>query len=136
MFRIVLAFISVALLYACAAPQPVPSDSRKTIKTYTLPAGANKKLTFKTNGCLIGEGTLQNDADHASAGAYGTLTVANSKHNTVVDQYRVSCPAIPVKGTASCVIQRVQIQGTGTDKDFGGPNCPDMKFQLVNFRSF
>jgi len=135
MFKTTIALLIVFLLYGCSGTQTkVPTDDSVATKTHSLPAGNSKKLSFKSSGCKIGEGTLKNEADYASAGSYGTLIVANSKTNSNVDQYRVSCGAVPVGGTSSCVIQRVE--GSGSSKDFGGLNCPDMKFELVNFRSF
>lgn len=123
------------LLYGCAAtPAKPPATESKTVKSHAFTTGANKKLTFKSDGCKIGEGTLKNEANFASAGSYGTLLVANGQSQTTIDQYRVSCSAVPAGGTSSCVIQRVE--GSGRDKDYGGPNCPDMKFKLINFRSF
>lgn len=135
MFKITIALLIGFLLYGCASTQTnVPAGDSAATKTHSLSAGTSKKLLFKSSGCKIGEGSLKNEADFASAGSYGTLIVANSKSNTSVDQYRVSCGAVPVGGSSSCVIQRVQ--GSGSSKDFGGLNCPDMKFELVNFRSF
>jgi len=135
MFKITIAVLIGFLLYGCTSTQSnLPADDSAATKNHSLSAGSSKKLLFKSSGCKIGEGSLKNEADFASAGSYGTLIVANSKSNTSVDQYRVSCGAVPVGGSSSCVIQRVQ--GSGSSKDFGGLNCPDMKFELVNFRSF
>lgn len=135
MFKTTIGLLIVFLLYGCSGtPTKVPAGDSATTKTHSLSAGNSKKLSFKSSGCRIGEGSLKNEADFASAGSYGTLIVANSKTNSTIDQYRVSCGAIPVGGTSSCVIQRVE--GSGSSKDFGGLDCPDMKFQLVNFRSF
>lgn len=135
MFKTIIGLLTLLLLYGCSGTQSKPPavDGAVT-KTHSLAAGNSKKLLFKSTGCKIGEGTLKNEADFASAGSYGTLVVANSTTNTTVDQYRVSCGAVAVGATSSCVIQRVE--GTGSSRDFGGLNCPDMKFQLVNFRSF
>lgn len=125
----------LCLLTSCAvSPTTAPTTDSIAVKTHTFTASSSKKFTFQTNGCKIGDGTLKNEANFASAGSYATLLVANSKTGTAIDQYRVSCSAVPAGGTSSCVIQRFQV--TGTDKDYGGPGCPDMKFQLINFRSF
>lgn len=135
MFKTTIVLLIVFLLYGCSGTQTkTPSGDSAATKTHSLSAGNSKKLSFKSSGCIIGEGALKNEADFASAGSYGTLIVANSKTNTSVDKYRVSCGAIAVGATSSCVIQRVE--GSGSSKDYGGLNCPDMKFELVNFRSF
>ena len=135
MFKTTIALLIVFLLYGCSGTQTkVPTEDSAATKTHSLSAGNSKKLSFKSSGCKISEGTLKNEADYASAGSYGTLIVANNKTNSNVDQYRVSCGAVPVRGTSSCVIQRVE--GSGSSRDYGGLNCPDMKFELVNFRSF
>jgi hypothetical protein len=135
MFKITIGLLIGFLLYGCSStPSNLPAGDSAATKSHVLSAGNSKKLLFKSSGCKIGEGSLKNEADFASAGSYGTLVVANSKSNASIDQYRVSCGAVPVGRSSSCVIQRVQ--GSGTSKDFGGLNCPDMKFQLVNFRSF
>ena len=135
MFKITIGLFIGFLLYGCSStPSSLPTGDSAAIKSHTLSAGNSKKLLFKSSGCKIGEGTLKNEADFASAGSYGTLVVTNSQSNASIDEYRVSCGAVPVGGSSSCVIQRVQ--GSGSSKDFGGLNCPDMKFQLVNFRSF
>jgi len=135
MFKITLGLLIAFLLYGCSSTQTnVPAGDGAATKTHSLPAGNSKTLSFKSSGCKIGEGSLKNSADYASAGSYGTLIVANSKTNSNIDQYRVSCSAVPAGGASSCVIQRVE--GTGSSRDYGGLNCPDMKFQLVNFRSF
>ena len=135
MFKTTIGLFIVFLLYGCSGTQTnVQVGDSAATKTHSLSAGNSKKLSFKSSGCKIGEGSLKNEADFASAGSYGTLIIANSKTNSNIDQYRVSCGAIAVGGTSPCVIQRVQ--GSGSSKDFGGLNCPDMKFQLVNFRSF
>ena len=135
MFKTTIGLLIVFLLYGCSStPTNPPAGDNSTTKTHSLSAGNSKKLSFKSTGCKIGEGTLKNEANYASAGSYGTLIVANSKSNSNIDQYRVSCGAITVGGTSPCVIQRVE--GSGTSKDYGGLNCPDMKFQLMNFRSF
>lgn len=135
MFKTTIGLLIVFLLYGCSGSRTkVPADDSTATKTHSLSAGNSKKLSFKSSGCRIGEGSLKNEADFASAGSYGTLIVANSKTNSTIDQYRVSCGAVPVGGASSCVIQR--IEGSGSSKDFGGLDCPDMKFQLVNFRSF
>lgn len=134
MFKSIIGLFIACMLYGCSSTQSkLPGEGAAT-KTHTLSAGSSKKLSFKSSGCIIKEGTLKNEADFASAGSYGTLVVSNSNSNSAIDQYRVSCGAAPVGETSSCVIQRVQ--GSGSSKDFGGLNCPDMKFQLVNFRSF
>lgn len=135
MFKTTIGLFIVFLLYGCSSTQPnVPTGDSAATKTHSLPAGNSKTLSFKSSGCKIGEGILKNGADYASAGSYGTLIIANNKTNASIDQYRVSCGAVPVGATASCVIQRVE--GSGSSRDYGGLNCPDMKFQLVNFRSF
>ena len=135
MFKTTIGLFIVFLLYGCSSTQSnVPAGDSASTKTHSLSAGNSKKLSFKSYGCRIGEGSLKNEADFASAGSYGTLIVANSKTNSTIDQYRVSCGAVAVRATSSCVIQRVE--GSGSSRDFGGLDCPDMKFQLVNFRSF
>lgn len=135
MFKKTIGLFIVFLMYGCASTSSdLPAGGSATTNTHTLAAGNSKKLSFKSSGCKIEQGSLNNESDHASAGSYGTLIVANSKTNTSIDQYRVSCGAVPVGGNSSCVIQRVE--GSGSSKDFGGLNCPDMKFQLINFRSF
>lgn len=134
MFKSIIGLFIVCILYGCSStPSKLPGEGAAT-KTHTLSAGNSKKLSFKSSGCIIQEGALKNEADFASAGSYGTLVVSNSKSNSAIDQYRVSCGAAAVGEASSCVIQRVQ--GSGSSKDFGGLNCPDMKFQLINFRSF
>lgn len=123
------------ILFGCtSAPTTPPTTDSSTLKTHTFAAGNSKKLTFKSAGCKIGDGTLKNEANFASAGSYGTLLVANSQSRATIDEYRVSCAAVSAGATSSCVIQRVA--GSGRDKDYGGANCPDMKFELTNFRSF
>jgi hypothetical protein len=135
MFKTTIWLFIVFSLYGCSGTQTkLPDGDSSAIKTHTLPAGPSKKLSFKSSGCKIENGTLSNAADFASAGSYGTLTVANSNSNATIDQYRVSCGAVAVGGTSKCVIQR--IEGSGSSRDYGGLNCPDMKFQLINFRSF
>ena len=135
MFKTAIGLLIVFLLFGCSSTQTTPPVGDGSVsKTHSLAAGNSKKLSFKSSGCKIGEGSLKNEADYASAGSYGTLVVANSKTNSNVDQYRVSCGAVPVGATSSCVIQRVE--GSGSSRDYGGLDCPDMKFQLVNFRSF
>lgn len=135
MFKTTIGLLIVFFLYGCSGTHTkVPAGDSTAIKTHSFSAGNSKKLSFKSSGCKIGEGTLKNEADFASAGSYGTLIVANSKTNSSIDKYRVSCGAIAVGATSSCVIQRVE--GSGSSKDYGGLNCPDMKFELVNFRSF
>jgi hypothetical protein len=135
MFKTAIGLFIIFLLHGCTStPSTTPGGDSSAVKMHTLSLDNNKKFTFKSSGCKLEEGVLTNAADFASAGSYGTLVVANSKSNTTVDQYRVSCSAVAAGGKSSCVIQRVQ--GTGTSKDFGGSNCPDMKFNLVNFRSF
>jgi hypothetical protein len=135
MLKTTLGLLIVFFLYGCSGTHTkVPSDDSSVTKTHSLVAGSSKKLSFKSSGCKIGEGSLKNEADFASAGSYGTLIVANSKTSSNIDKYRVSCGAIAVGATSSCVIQRVE--GSGSSKDYGGLNCPDMKFELVNFRSF
>lgn len=124
------------LLHGCASgPSTTPTTDNNGVKTHDFTVGNNKKISFQSTGCKIGDGTLKNEANFASAGSYATLLVANSQTRaTTIDQYRVSCAAVAAGGTSSCVIQRVE--GSGRDKDYGGPGCPDMKFQLINFRSF
>ena len=135
MFKTTIRLLIVFSLYGCSSTQTnLPAGDAAITKTHTLSAGPSKKLSFKSSGCKVEDGSLSNAADFASAGSYGTLTVANSKSNTIIDQYRVSCGAVAVGGTSKCVIQRVD--GSGSSRDFGGLNCPDMKFQLINFRSF
>lgn len=135
MFKIAASLIITFLMYGCASTDGNPALSNGlTSKTHVLSAGNGKKLSFKSTGCKIAEGTLKNMSDFASAGSYGTLNVANSKSNSIIDQYRVSCAAVAAGRSSSCVIQRVA--GSGSDKDYGGLDCPDMKFELVNFRSF
>ncbi len=135
MLKTTIGLLIVFFLYGCSGTQiKVPSDDSAVTKTHSLSAGSSKKLSFKSSGCKIGEGSLKNEADFASAGSYGTLIVANSKISSSIDKYRVSCGAIAVGATSSCVIQRVE--GSGSSKDYGGLNCPDMKFELVNFRNF
>jgi hypothetical protein len=135
MFKTTIGLLIVFLLYGCSGTQTkAPGGDSVAAKTHSLSAGNSKKLSFKSSGCKIGEGALKNEADFASAGSYGTLIVANSKTNSNIDKYRVSCGAIVAGATSSCVIQRVE--GSGSSRDYGGLNCPDMKFELVNFRSF
>lgn len=127
--------LMLCLVHGCASsPSTTPAPDSKTVKTHAFTMGSNKKLSFHSSGCKIGDGTLKNESDFASAGSYATLLVANSQTRTTIDQYRVSCAAVAAGGTSSCVIQR--FQGSGRDKDYGGPGCPDMKFELINFRSF
>jgi hypothetical protein len=135
MFKTTIGLLTLFLLYGCSGTQSKPPavDGAVT-KTHSLAAGNSKKLLFKSTGCKIGEGTLKNEADFASAGSYGTLIVANSTSNATIDKYRVSCAAVAVGASSTCVIQRVE--GTGSSRDYGGLHCPDMKFQLVDFRSF
>lgn len=135
MFKTIIGLLTVFLLYGCSGTQSKPPAADGAVtKTHSLAAGNSKKLVFKSTGCKIEDGTLKNEADFASAGSYGTLVVANSTSNATIDKYRVSCAAVAVGATSSCVIQRVE--GTGSSRDYGGLHCPDMKFQLVNFRSF
>ncbi len=135
MFKTMIRLLLVFSLYGCSSTQiSQPTGDSATIKMYTLSAGPSKKLSFQSSGCQVRDGTLSNKADFASAGSYGTLTVTNSKSNSTIDQYRVSCGAAAVGGTSKCVIQRVE--GSGSSRDYGGLNCPDMKFELINFRSF
>ncbi len=135
MFKMTIGLFIIFLLHGCTStPSTTTGGDSSAIKTHTLSLDTSKKFTFKSSGCQLEQGVLTNAADFSSAGSYGTLVVANSKSNATVDQYRVSCSAVAAGGKSPCVIQRVQ--GTGTSQDFGGPNCPDMKFSMVNFRSF
>ena len=135
MFKTIIGLLTLFLLYGCSGTQSKPPAADGAVtKTHSLAIGNSKKLLFKSTGCKIEDGTLKNEADFASAGSYGTLVVANSTSNATIDKYRVSCAAVAVGATSSCVIQRVE--GTGSSRDYGGLHCPDMKFQLLNFRSF
>jgi len=135
MLKTTIGLFIIFLLYGCSStPSSTTGGDSSTVKTHTIAIDNSKKFTFKSSGCKLEQGSLSNEADFASAGSYGTLVVANSKSNATVDQYRVSCSAVAPGAKSACVIQRVQ--GTGTGNDFGGSNCPDMKFSLINFRNF
>jgi len=124
------------ILHGCATAPPKPENAdTASVKTHTLPPASGKTLSFKSAGCIIkADGTLQNGSGYASAGSYGTLVITSSTGSAAIDQYHVSCGALAAGGKSSCVIQHVD--GYGTSKDYGGANCPDMKFKLINFKSF
>ena len=123
------------LLFGCSSTSssPVNIDSVK-VKNHTLAPDHGKTFSFKSYGCIVKDGSLKNEAAFASAGSYGTLIASNSKSSSAVDQYHVSCDASPAGGKSSCVIQH--IGGNSRAKDYGGSNCPDIKFKLINFKSF
>lgn len=132
MFEKIIGLFIVILLHGCATTGKDIEGS--SAKPHTLSLDTGKKLSFKTSGCKVEGGSIKNDGSYASAGSYGTLIVTNSKSKVTLDQYRVSCGALPAGGKSSCVIQHVE--GDGTFKDYGGLGCPDMNFNIINFRIF
>lgn len=132
MFEKIIGILIVISLHGCATPGTTVGGSSGTQHTFSLDTG--KKLSFNTSGCKVEGGSLKNDGGYASSGSYGTLIVTNSKSKATIDKYRVSCGALPAGGKSSCVIQH--IEGDGTFKDYGGLGCPDMSFNLINFRAF
>lgn len=132
MFEKIIGILIVISLHGCATTGTTVGGSSGTQHTFSLDTG--KKLSFNTSGCKVEGGSLKNDGGYASSGSYGTLVVTNSKSKVTIDKYRVSCGALPAGGKSSCVIQH--IEGDGTFKDYGGLGCPDMSFNLINFRAF
>ncbi len=133
MFKKIIAISIIILLDGCASTDKTIEVS-STDKQHTLSLDTGKKLSFKTSGCKVENGSIKNDGNYASAGSYGTLIASNTKGNVTLDQYRLSCGALPAKGVAACVIQHVE--GDASNKNYGGSGCPDMKFSVINFRSF
>lgn len=135
MLKKTIAISIIMLLDGCATrDKTIQTIEVSSTKQHTLSLDTGKKLSFKTLGCNVEGGSIKNDGNYASAGSYGTLIASNTKGNVTLDQYRLSCGALPAKGVAACVIQHVE--GDASNKNYGGSGCPDMKFNVINFRSF
>lgn len=134
MFEKIIGLLIVISLHGCATTATDTGNGGSSGTQHTLLLDNGKKFSFKTSGCKVEGGLLKNDGGYASVGSYGTLIVTNSRSKVTLDQYHVSCGALPAAGKSSCVIQH--IEGDGTFKDYGGLGCPDMKFNLINFRIF
>jgi hypothetical protein len=132
MFNKLIGLLILLSITGCATKEISPSKS--TTVDHTFAVNTAKKFLFNTSGCKIESGYLKNEGNYASAGSYGTLVATNGNGSGVIDQYHVSCGALPLGGKSSCVIQH--IEGSGTFNDYGGVGCPNMKFNLINFRVF
>jgi hypothetical protein len=132
MFNKLIGLLILFSITGCATKEI--SASKSTTVDHTLAVNTANKLLFNTSGCKIEGGYLKNEGNYASAGSYGTLLASNGSSSGVIDQYHVSCGALPPGGKASCVIQH--IGGLGTFNDYGGVGCPNIRFNLVNFRVF
>ena len=134
MFKKIIGLLVVMALHGCATTGTGTDVKDSSGTRHTFPLEYGKKLSFNTSACKVEGGTIKNEGSYASAGSYGTLIATNSKSSDALDQYRVTCGALPVGGKASCVIQH--IEGAGSFKDYGGVGCPDMHFKITNFRVF
>lgn len=132
MLEKIIGILMVISLHGCANTDTAAGGGSGMRQTFSLDNG--KKFLLNTSGCKIEGGSITTDGRYASAGSYGTLIASNSRSKVTLDQYHVSCGALPAKGKSSCVIQH--IEGSGTFKDYGGSGCPDMNFNLINFRAF
>ncbi|OGV78360.1 MAG: hypothetical protein A3I83_10355 [Methylotenera sp. RIFCSPLOWO2_02_FULL_45_14] len=134
MSKKIIGLLVIMALHGCATTGTGTDVKDSSGTRHTLPLDKSKKLSFNMSGCKVEGGAIKNEGSYASAGSYGTLIATNSKSNVALDQYRVTCGALPAGGKASCVIQH--IEGAGSFNDYGGAGCPDMHFKVTNFRVF
>ena len=134
MVKKIIGLFVVTLLFGCATTGGDTGAGKSSFTQHKFPLGNGKEFSLKKTDCNIDGGSLKNDGSYASSGSYGILVATNSTSNVALDQYRVSCGAVRAGGKSSCVIQHVD--GDSSFKNYGGVGCPDMKFNLKDFRVF